>query len=103
LRSSPSAPIDYERDDRATVAVFSTVAATVIAALYYIGRIGFDNPRKPILATLGLSLFISVTPFIVWRLLPRPHYDEAEPWWRSQSFLTIVAIAVTALSGMSVR
>jgi hypothetical protein len=102
LKLSPSAPIDYERDDRATVAVFGTIAATVIAALYYAGRIGFDNPPQPILATLGISLFVSVTPFIVWRLLPRPHYDEAEAWWRCQPFLTIVAVAVTALAGMAV-
>jgi hypothetical protein len=102
LKLSFAAPIDYERDDRATVAVFSSVAATVIAALYFGGRIGFDNPLQPIVATLGLSLFVSVTPFIVWRLLPRPHYDEAEAWWRSQTFLTIVAIGITALSGMAV-
>jgi hypothetical protein len=87
LKSVLEAPIDYERDDRATVAVFTTVAATVIAALYYAGRIGFENPARPIIATLGLSLFVSITPFLVWRILPRSHYDEAEPWWRSQVFL----------------
>ena len=95
-----SAAVD--RDDRATVAVFATVMATVIAGLYYVGRIGFDNPRGPIVATLGLSLFISVVPFLAWWLSPRGHYDEPQPWWRSQTFFTLVALTVSAFAGMAV-
>jgi hypothetical protein len=95
-------PADYDRDDRATIAVFATVLATVIAALYYAGRTGFANPVHPVAMTLGLSLFISVSPFIAWRLSARGHYDEPPPWWRSQTMLTIGAIAVSALAGMLV-
>ena len=93
---------DHDRDDRATIAVFATVAASVIAALYYAGRWGFDNPARPVLATLGLSLFITIAPFIAWRLSIRFHYDEPQPWWRSQPALTIAALAITALAGMLV-
>lgn len=93
---------DHDRDDRATVSVFATVAASVIAALYYAGRWGFDNPARPVLATLGLSLFITVAPFIAWRLSTRGHYDEPQPWWRSQPALTIAALAITAVAGMLV-
>ncbi len=93
---------DHDRDDRATISVFATVTASVIAALYYAGRLGFENPVRPVLATLGLSLFITVTPFIVWRLSIRGHYEEPEPWWRSHAVLTIAAMAITALAGMLV-
>lgn len=93
---------NHDRDDRATIAVFATVTASVIAALYYLGRWGFENPARPVLATLGLSLFMTVAPFIVWRLSIRGHYEEPEPWWRSHSALAIDALAITALAGMLV-
>lgn len=93
---------DHDRDDRATIAVFATVVAAVIAALYYVGRWGFDNPAQPVVATLGISLFISVTPFVVWRVSLRRHYDEPQAWWRSQPALTIYALIITALTGMLV-
>src|SRR5258707_14252182 len=97
-----SGAIDYDRDDRATVAVFGTIMATVIAGLYYAGRIGFENPARPIIATLGLSLFNTVVPFAAWWLTPRAHYDEPQPWWRSQTFFTLVALALSAIAGMAV-
>jgi len=94
--------LDYDRDDRTSVAVFGTIAASVIASLYYAGRIGFENPARPIVATLGLSLFITATPFLAWWLSPRRHYDEPQPWWRSQTFFTLVALALSAVAGMTV-
>jgi hypothetical protein len=78
------------------------VAASVIATLYYIGRLGFDNPIRPVVATLGLSLFITVTPFIAWRLSVRGHYEEPEPWWRTHAVLMIAALTITALAGQVV-
>ena len=95
-------PRTFDRDDRATVAVFGSILAAVIAALYYAGRVGFENPARPILVTLGLALFIVVTPFIAWWLSPRGHYDDHQPWWRSQSSFTILALAISALAGMLV-
>jgi hypothetical protein len=93
---------NQEHDDRTTIAVFATATATTIATLYYVGRLGFENPLRPILATLGLSLFISVTPFVVWRFVTRSHYVEPLPWWRTQPALTLAALALTALAGMVV-
>ncbi len=95
-------PLDHDPDDRATIAAFATVLATIIAALYYAGRVGFDNPVRPVAITLGLSLFITVTPFLLCGFFAREHYHEPQPWWRSQAALTIAAIAVTALAGMLV-
>ncbi|MDP9176306.1 MAG: hypothetical protein M3O61_01365 [Gemmatimonadota bacterium] len=102
MTRSASSDLDHDRDDRATIAVFATVMSTTIAALYYVGRWGFANPLRPILATLGLSLFIAVTPFIVWRLMTRSHYAEPEPWWRTQPTLTLAALGLAALAGMAV-
>lgn len=95
-------PENQELGNRTTIAVFATVTATTIAALYYVGRWGFDNPVRPVLATLGLSLFITVAPLVVWRLVTQSHYAEPEPWWRTQPALTLAALGVTALAGMLV-
>jgi hypothetical protein len=92
--------LNAEREDRTTVAVFAVVVASVVAALYYAGRAGFDNPARPIVLALGLSLFVSAAPCIVWRLLRRGHYHEPEPWWRSHAALTLWAIGLTAVAGI---
>lgn len=92
--------LNAEREDRTTVAVFAIVVACVVAALYYAGRVGFENPARPLVLTLGLSLFISAGPSIVWRLLRRGHYHEPEPWWRSHAALTLWAIGMTAVVGI---
>jgi len=89
---------DFERDDRATVAVFATVLSTVIAVVFH-ARTGFINPVWQLATLLGVALFISVSPFVVWRVSIRGHYDEPQPWWRGQSTLTIAAVVVTALAG----
>ena len=102
MTAPASSGLDYDRDDRATIAVFGTVAASVIAGLYYAGRIGFENPARQIVATLGLSLFIMTTPFLAWWLSPRGHYDEHEPWWRSQAVFTLAALTLSAVAGMVV-
>lgn len=93
---------DLERDDRATVVVFSSILSIVIGAAYIISRIGFDNAPRPVTATIGYALFILATPFIAWRFIPRGHYEEPEVWFRSQVFFTLVCIAITALAGMLV-
>lgn len=89
-----------EASDRGTVTIFALVVSCVIAVLYYAGRIGFVNSVKPLVATLGLSLFVTVAPYIGWRLLRRGHYHEADNWWRSHPALTLWAFALTALVGL---
>ena len=42
---------------RATSVVFASVMAVVLAALYYLGRVGFSNPLEPVALALGISLF----------------------------------------------
>ena len=90
---------DFDRDDRATVAVFVTVLSAVIAIVFY-ARSGFVNPVWQTATMLGVALFISVSPFVAWRVSVRGHYDEPQLWWRSHSTLTIAAVAITGLTGM---
>ena len=92
--------IDYDRDDRATVAVFASVLAAVIAFLSYGAVLRFSFSVLHVVVPLGLSLFVSVSPFVAWRVSARGHYDEPEPWWRSQPTLTIAAAVITALAGI---
>ncbi|MEA5616577.1 hypothetical protein VB711_01805 [Cronbergia sp. UHCC 0137] len=49
-------------DAKNTIAIFSTTMAFSIAIVYYIARIGFDNPILPILKTLSLSSFLLLLP-----------------------------------------
>lgn len=102
LEARRAPPGGHDRDDRATIAVFGAVSASVIAALYYLARSGFDNPARPVVLTLGLSLFITAAPFVTWRMLTRGHYNEPESWWRSQASLTLAALAISAVAGMLV-
>lgn len=91
---------NHDRDDRATIAVFATVTASVIALFYYVARSGFANPVQPVVSTVGTALFITVMPFFACRWSVRGHYLEPEPWWRSQSALTLAALVLSALAGL---
>ena len=90
---------NYDRDDRATVAVLATVIAAVTAVLYYVTGSRHADSLPFAAVTLGQSLFISVSPFLLWRVSARGHYDEPQPWWRSQTTLTIGVVVVNAVAG----
>ncbi|HEX6576024.1 MAG TPA: hypothetical protein VF042_13740 [Gemmatimonadaceae bacterium] len=79
------------RDARETGVVFASSVATVLAALYWISRIGFANPVFPVAYSLGLSLFLIAAPLWMAR---------STAWWGSQSFLTIACVVLTMLLGM---
>lgn len=84
-------------DSRETVVVGATVSATVLAAIYWVSRIGFENPAAPVLEALGLSLFLFAAPLWITRWIRR---DESADWWASQSLLGIGCIVLTVLAGI---
>jgi len=84
--------------DRLTAAVFGGVLACGLAVLYWIGRIGFTNPVRPIVVTLGLALFIICVPTALATFIGRKG-DNAERWWLAPPILGIASIALTALLG----
>lgn len=93
--------VTSNRDDAfATLALLASVMAAVIAAIYWVARIGFDNPVLPVLKALALSLVIITGPFtlrLILRLNARPY-----TWFRSYSFLSIMTLVVTAVLGSMV-
>lgn len=82
-----------DSDNRATSVVATSTAATVLAAIYAISRIGFPNPSYPIIASLGLSLFLLSAPLAIKRLV------SGSEWWKSQSAISLGCIALTVFAG----
>ena len=89
-----------EEDSRETGVLVATVLAVVLALIYWISRIGFDNAVGPIATTLGLSLFLVAVPLEIAKLLRRNGRDA---WWSSQSFAAIACIAASMSAGMIAR
>jgi len=90
-----------ELRERATASTFGIVGAVILAFLYWLARIGFENPLFPIISTLGIALFILSVPVLMWWHLGGREGSSSLDWWRSQPFLAIVAMAFTALAGMT--
>ena len=86
-----------EDESRDTAAVFASVIAVMLAAIYWISRIGFANPVLPVVSTLGLSLFIIASPLWINRALER---QGRTAWWTSHAVITIACITLTALFGV---
>ena len=81
-------------ENRETSVVAASIAATVLAAIYWISRIGFANPVIPVVEALGLSLFLIASPLWIARGITR------REWWTSQSVIAIACITLTMLAGM---
>lgn len=86
-----------QRLDRLAVAVFGSLLSCGLAVIYFVLRIGFANPLKPVAVTFGLALFVICVPSVLSDWLNRRH--NTPKWWVSQSILGIVCIAVSALAG----
>ncbi len=82
-------------DNRETTAIASAVAAAVLAAVYWISRIGFINPATPVIEALGLSLFLIAAPFWISRAAKK------REWWTSQSVIAIACIGATFAAGIA--
>ena len=92
------ATLASKRDDAfATVAMLASIVAAGIAAVYWIARIGFENPVLPVLKALALSMFVTTAPFtirFVFRMNAWPY-----TWLTSYSFLWVLTLVVVALLG----
>ena len=85
-------------DSRDTAAVAATIIAVVIAAAYWISRIGFANPARPVVNALGVSLFLISAPLALKRLTA----DRAR-WWLSQSVISLACLTLVTLAGLVAR
>ncbi|MDO8502324.1 MAG: hypothetical protein Q7S20_10820 [Gemmatimonadaceae bacterium] len=89
-------------DARETIVVGTSVAAIVLAAIYWVSRIGFDNPVAPVALSLGLSLFLCAAPLWLTRIARREHVGKGN-WWSSQAALTLACLVLTAIAGIGAR
>ena len=87
-------------DSRDTAAVAAAVIAIVLAAVYWISRIGFANPLAPVIKALGVSLFLIAAPLAIARRFQRA---SEVSWWMSQSSVALVCIAIVTLAGILAR
>ena len=94
------ADLMLEDESRETAVLVATVIAVVIAALYLLSRVGFDNPVFPVANALGLSLFLVAAPLGLARFA-RSRGNAV--WWSSQSMLAIWCAAVTMFAGIAAR
>ncbi len=83
-----------EIDDRETIVVGGSIASVVLATIYALARVGFENQMPEVLRSLGLSLFILAIPYWLWRAFRKRDSDFV--WVRSQPFITLAAVAFTA-------
>ena len=84
-------------EGRETSVVAATVLAVVLAKIYWISRIGFDNPIGPVVQALGVALFLIAVPLVITRLI---RGNERSAWWKSQSFVMLACIFVTMIAGI---
>lgn len=88
--------------DTRTLVVLAGIVSATIAFVYWVLRIGFDNPAGPVLGTLELSLFLLAFPVVVRTVLVRTLGARETPWWASHPFLWLATIGFTGLIGRSV-
>ncbi len=88
--------------DTRTLVVLAGIVSATIAAVYWVLRIGFDNPTGPILETLELALFLLAFPVVLRTALIRAIGDREPRWWASHPFLWLVTIGSTGLIGRAV-
>ncbi len=85
-----------------TVIVICSFVAIGIAAVYWMMRVGFDNPVTPVAKSVFLALFIFVFPAVASGALFRRDSDPDPPtltWWRSYPFLWLAGLALTGTLG----
>lgn len=81
-------------ENRETSVVAASIAATVLAAIYWISRYGFENPVAPVVETLGIALFLVAAPLWIVRVVRRSE------WWTSQSVIALGCIGITMSAGI---
>ncbi len=83
-----------------TLVVLAGIVAITIGTVYWILRIGFENPVSPIVRSVALSLFLITLPLVARTILVRTlEPGRVERWATSYAFLWLAAFGVTGLIG----
>ncbi|HEX2723482.1 MAG TPA: hypothetical protein VHM24_11220 [Gemmatimonadaceae bacterium] len=78
----------------------ASVMAMGLAAIYWLARIGFDNPPWPVVRAAGLALLLINSPYAVRMLIRRRTLEYG--WGTSYSFLWLLTIALAGAVGWAV-
>jgi hypothetical protein len=85
----------------AQAACFTSLMAPVIAAIGYLGRLGFpDDAPLPWLQFVGLSWFLINFSYAARRLFRTPADPLAAPWWQGHAPLTLAGLAIVVACGV---
>ncbi|HUQ47287.1 MAG TPA: hypothetical protein VM053_03465 [Gemmatimonadaceae bacterium] len=93
----------WRQRDHVTAAVFGSMLSIGLGLIYWLGRVGFSNPIRPIAITVGLALFVVCVPTaisVVGR--GKTEVTEQPGIWRSVSLMVLGCFALTALAGILV-
>ncbi|HVF39110.1 MAG TPA: hypothetical protein VM939_04355, partial [Gemmatimonadaceae bacterium] len=94
--SHPIRSLDHYRKF-GTVVVFSSMMGIGIAMVYWVSRIGFENPVSPVVNSAALALFLFNAPYAFQGLLAR--LGRSGGWITSYSFIWLATLALTAIAG----
>jgi len=95
-RARVSRTIGYD-----TVIVICGLVSAGLAGVYWVMRVGFDDPVMPLAKSVALGLFVYTFPAVASGELirRRPESGATENWWRSYPFFWLVALGLTAILG----
>lgn len=89
-------------DAELTVAIFSSCIAIVLAVIYYLLRLGFNNPVLPILGALSLSFFLLFFAQVCRYIFHCFGLTLRKTWYTTHAFFSVVGLFVLLLFGFLV-
>jgi hypothetical protein len=91
--------LSYDRQ-RSTCAIFSAIAAIVIACIYYVARLGFaDNSAMTVLKTVSVSLFLIFFPAVFRIVCTIARLRPGESWFHSNSAICMAGVIIVSALG----
>ena len=93
---------DSNNPDERDIVVLGGTVAIALGVMYWALRVGFDNPKLPVINSVALSLFLLVFPHVVRGLAIRLRRGAAEAWYLTYPFLWLCGILVSAILGFMV-
>src|SRR3989442_114957 len=94
-------PINDGRSDlRRTTSIFAALMSLTLAVIYWLARVGFENPVKPVLEVLSISFFLLFSPYIYRVIVRVLHLKTNESWLTSDPLILTVALALLLLASI---
>src|SRR4051812_12695286 len=92
----------WRQRDHVSAAVSGSLLSISLGFVYWLGRVGFSNPIRPVAVTVGLALFVICVPTAIATHTRHKEVAEQSGIWRTASLLALGSLALTAIAGMLV-